>query len=82
MRPTRWTFPPCWASAESGARAAAPPRSVMNARRLMGSLSPRVAPYHIAIGDAAEIGGILGWGVGDDFTRSLRATDVNAPLVP
>jgi hypothetical protein len=28
----------------------APPSTVMNSRRLMGSLSPRITPYHIAVG--------------------------------
>jgi hypothetical protein len=39
----------CCARAASGS-AAAPPMSVMKSRRLMGSLSPRITPYHIAVG--------------------------------
>jgi hypothetical protein len=38
----------CCAPAASG-HAAAPPKSVMNLRRLIGSLSPRVPPYHIVV---------------------------------
>jgi hypothetical protein len=34
----------------AGHAMAAPPRSVMNSRRLMGTLSPRITPYHIAAG--------------------------------
>ena len=37
------------ARAASGHAAAAPPRSVMNSRRFMGSLSQRVTPYHIVV---------------------------------
>jgi hypothetical protein len=41
-------IPVCCARAASG-HAIAPPRSVMNLRRLIGSLSPRVTPYHIVV---------------------------------
>jgi hypothetical protein len=39
----------CCARAASG-HAAAPPISVMTSRRLMGTLNPRITPYHIAVG--------------------------------
>ena len=47
--PTRRTRSPC-ARAASGHAAAPTPSSVMNSRRLMSSLSPRIAPYHIVVG--------------------------------
>src|SRR5262245_49857623 len=48
MYPTRGVLPACCARVAIG-HAAAPPSSVMNLRRLIGSLSPRVTPYHIVV---------------------------------
>src|SRR5262245_41128921 len=39
----------CARAAGGHAAAAVPPSRVMNSRRLIGSLSPRVTPYHIVV---------------------------------
>jgi hypothetical protein len=43
----------CCARAASGHVAAAPPSSVMNSRRFMCCLNPRIAAYHSVIGNSA-----------------------------
>jgi hypothetical protein len=50
MKPTTGITGCCARAVIGHVAAAALPRSVMNSRRLMGTLSRRITPYHIAVG--------------------------------